>query len=91
MPMRRTSILLDPGLLAEVERIARRQGRPTSHVIREALEQYVKAQRELTRELPGFVGIGRGPGIGEPGEPQGSTESPRTTDTDAEPDPDRTA
>jgi metal-responsive CopG/Arc/MetJ family transcriptional regulator len=64
--MRRTSILIDPGLLAEAERIARRQGRPTSHVIREALEQYVNAEREQTRELPGFVGIGRGPGTDEP-------------------------
>ncbi len=88
--MRRTSILLDPGLLAEVERIARRQGRPTSHVFREALEQYVKAQRELTRELPGFVGIGHGPGIGEPGEPE-PTESPQSADTDTGRGSDRTA
>ena len=58
MPMRRTSILLDPGLLAELERLARRQGRPTAHVIREALEGYVSEQGEEKRSLPGFVGLG---------------------------------
>lgn len=62
MRMRRTSILLDPGLLAELERIARRQGRPTAHVIREALDQYVAARPAEERVLPAFVGIGRGPG-----------------------------
>jgi len=62
MPMRRTSILLDPGLLAELERLARRDGRPTSQVIREALEAYVEGRRDAGRSLPGFVGIGHGPG-----------------------------
>lgn len=61
MRMRRTSILLDPGLLAELERIARRQGRPTAHVIREALDGYVGAHAADGRTLPGFVGIGSGP------------------------------
>lgn len=62
MPMRRTSILLDPGLLAELERIARREGRPTSQVIREALDAYVADRVGAERNLPGFVGIARGPG-----------------------------
>lgn len=62
MHMRRTSILLDPGLLAELERLARRDGRPTSQVIREALQGYVDGRRDAERSLPGFVGIGRGPG-----------------------------
>lgn len=61
MHMRRTSILLDPGLLAELERISRREGRPTAHVIREALERYVAARAEEERTLPAFVGLGRGP------------------------------
>ena len=61
MPMRRTSILLDPGLLAELERIARRQGRPTAHVIRDALERHVAENGAEPRELPGFVGIGHTP------------------------------
>jgi hypothetical protein len=61
--MRRTSVLLDPQLLAELERLARRSGRPTSHVIREAMERYVaEAGEGTTRELPSFVGIGSGPG-----------------------------
>lgn len=60
--MRRTSILLDPGLLAELERLGRREGRPTAHVIREALEQYVATHGEEIRALPGFVGLGHGPG-----------------------------
>lgn len=59
--MRRTSILLDPGLLAELERIARREGRPTSQVIREALQGYVDARRGQERPLPGFVGLAHGP------------------------------
>jgi predicted transcriptional regulator len=74
--MRRTSILLDPGLLAELERIARRQGRPTAHVIREALEQYVTAHADEQRTLPAFVGLGRGP--------EGAVIS--VTPTPAEPD-----
>jgi metal-responsive CopG/Arc/MetJ family transcriptional regulator len=62
MHMRRTSILLDPGLLAELERLARRDGRPTSQVIREALQAYVDSRRDAERSLPGFVGLGHGPG-----------------------------
>lgn len=64
--MRRTSILLDPGLLAELERIARRQGRPTAHVIREALERYASEAREQHKALPGFVALGHGPGDAAP-------------------------
>lgn len=60
--MKRTSILLDPGLLAELERIARRRGVPTAQVIRGALEAFIAEQADGQRELPGFVGIGRGPG-----------------------------
>ena len=61
MHMRRTSILLDPGLLAELERLAHRDGRPTAHVIREALEAYVAQHAPDERTLPAFVGLGRGP------------------------------
>jgi hypothetical protein len=59
--MRRTSILVDPRILTELERLARVQGRPTAQVIREAMERYVADERK-TRELPGFVGLGSGPG-----------------------------
>jgi hypothetical protein len=61
--MRRTTIMLDPGVAAELERIARRQGRPTAHVIRDAMDRYVAEAREGdTTPLPAFVGIGQGPG-----------------------------
>lgn len=59
--MRRTSILVDPRVMTELEHIARSEGRPTAHLIREAMERYVTERRQ-PRELPGFVGIGRGPG-----------------------------
>jgi predicted DNA-binding protein len=63
--MHRTSILLDPGLLAELQRLARREGRPTSEVIRDALDAYVAGRRDTERALPGFVGIARGSGGGD--------------------------
>ena len=75
MRMRRTSILLDPGLFAELERISRREGRPTAHVIREALERYVATRAADERKLPAFVGLGRGPE--EP-----SSVAPAATDPD---------
>lgn len=48
--------------MAELEQLARRDGRPTSQVIREALDLYVAGRREERRTLPGFVGIAHGPG-----------------------------
>ena len=61
--MRRTSVLLDPAILTELEELARRQARPTAHLIREAMEQYVTGHRgEASVPLPSFVGIGHGPG-----------------------------
>jgi hypothetical protein len=63
--MRRTSILVDPLVMTELEQLARRDGRPTAHLIREAMERYVAERRDdasTPRELPAFVGIGQGPG-----------------------------
>jgi hypothetical protein len=62
--MRRTSILVDPRVMTELEQLAKRDGQPTAHLIREAMERYVAARREdeEPRALPGFVGIGQGPG-----------------------------
>ncbi len=55
--MRRTSVLLDPQILTELERLARRAGVPTSHVIREAMERYVAdAAGNADTALPSFVG-----------------------------------
>jgi hypothetical protein len=59
--MRRTSILVDPHILTELEQLARAQGRPTAHLIREAMERYVADERK-PRPLPAFVGMGSGPG-----------------------------
>jgi predicted transcriptional regulator len=59
--MRRTTILADPELLTNLEEIARRDGRPTSHVIREAMERYVVARRgEPSADLPILVGMFEG-------------------------------
>ena len=61
--MKRTTIMLDPALVSELERLARRSGRPTSHVIRESLERYVAEAREQEhRKLPSFVGMFAGSG-----------------------------
>jgi hypothetical protein len=50
--------MVEPAILAELERIARRTGRPTSHVIRESLERYVtEARQEDSKGLPSFVGM----------------------------------
>ena len=55
--------MLDPALLAELERLALRSNRPTSHVIRESLERYVAdAQERESRRLPSFVGMFAGGG-----------------------------
>ena len=55
--------MLDPALLTELERLARRSGRPTAHVIRESLERYVADAREQGgRTLPSFVGMFAGDG-----------------------------
>lgn len=59
--MRRTTILADPELLTNMEELARRDGVPTSHVIREAMERYVVARRDpSSAELPGLVGMFEG-------------------------------
>lgn len=58
--MRRTSILLDPGLLAELEGIAHRQARPTAQVIREALQRYVAEAGVERKALPAFIALGNG-------------------------------
>ena len=59
--MRRTTILADPELLTNMEELARRDGVPTSHVIREAMERYVVARRDASgAELPALVGMFEG-------------------------------
>jgi len=83
--MRRTSILVDPRVMTELEQLARRAGRPTAHLIREAMERYVTEQRQ-PRALPGFVGIGHGPGdVAEHAEEILERELPAHVEADAEP------
>ena len=61
--MKRTTIMVDQSVLAELDRLARRQRRPTAHLIRESLEKYVSNARLMEgTTLPAFVGIGDGPG-----------------------------
>ena len=61
--MKRTTIMVDESVLAELDRLARRQRRPTTHLIRESLEKYVSNARLMEgTTLPAFVGIGEGPG-----------------------------
>ena len=61
--MKRTTIMVDESILAELDRLARRQRRPTAHLIRESLEKYVSNARLMEgTTLPAFVGIGEGPG-----------------------------
>lgn len=89
--MKRTSILLDPGLLAELERLARREGVPTSQVIRRALGDYIASQEPEVRSLPAFIGLAKGPGgdvaeraeeilAREAGQPAGRPPSPGDDD-----------
>jgi hypothetical protein len=83
--MRRTSILVDPQVMTELERLARRAGKPTAHLIREAMERYVTERRQ-PRELPGFVGIARGPGdVAERAEEILELELPAHLEADADP------
>lgn len=62
--MKRTTILVEEAVYAELEAYAHRDGVPTAHLVREAMERYV-AEREKTAEpqpLPPFVGMFEGTG-----------------------------
>ena len=55
--MKRTTIQADEGLMLELEQLAYKQGKTTSHAIREALAEYiVRHQEEIT--LPTFFATG---------------------------------
>ena len=62
--MKRTSLLVEEETLARLAAIARRQGVPTSKVIREALGAYVVRQQAETGEagpLDALIGLIDGP------------------------------
>jgi hypothetical protein len=58
--MKRTTVMVDEGIYAELETFARRDGVSTGRLIREAMERYVTDRQERNpegeRELPSFVG-----------------------------------
>lgn len=55
--MKRTSIVADGALLAQVRSLARRRGVSSSEIIRCALNEYV-ARAQTRTALPSFVGKG---------------------------------
>jgi hypothetical protein len=57
--MKRTTLFLDPLVERDLRLFAERQGRSTASVVREALVQWVDAQREARVPRPGFVAMGR--------------------------------
>jgi len=58
--MKRTTIFIDESVEADLHALARRQQRPVAAVVREAVAQYVVAERQAASQSRlGFVGIGR--------------------------------
>lgn len=55
MPMKRTSLFLDDGIMAEVRRLAKRRGVSVATVVREALAAYVAEPTDKKR-LPSITG-----------------------------------
>jgi len=65
--MKRTTIFIDEAIEADLHALARRQQRPVAALVREAVEQYVVAERQAGPPRPGFVAIGRS-GVGDTAE-----------------------
>jgi hypothetical protein len=57
--MKRTTIFIEPQLERELQALARRSGRPMAAIVREAVAQYVAADRERRPARLGFVASGR--------------------------------
>lgn len=58
--MKRTTVFFDEQLEREIQALARRQKRPMASVVREAVEQYVVAERQTGGPSPySFVALGR--------------------------------
>jgi hypothetical protein len=57
--MKRTTIFIDESVQADLQALARRQQRPVAALVREAVAQYVVAERQALPSKLGFVGIGR--------------------------------
>jgi len=57
--MKRTTIFIEPQIERELQAMARRSGRPMAAIVREAVAQYVAADKESRPARPGFVASGR--------------------------------
>ena len=58
--MKRTTLFIDPELERELLALARRNGQSMAAIVREAVAQYVAADREATRSRRlGFIAAGR--------------------------------
>ena len=52
-------MFLEPGVERDLQLIARREGRSTAAVVREALGAYITARKSERARRPGFVAAGR--------------------------------
>ena len=57
--MKRTTIFIEPQLERELQALARRSGRPMAAIVREAVAQYIAADKERRPSRLGFVASGR--------------------------------
>jgi hypothetical protein len=57
--MKRTTIFIEPELERELQALARRSGRPMAAIVREAVAQYVAADKDRRPVRLGFVASGR--------------------------------
>jgi predicted transcriptional regulator len=57
--MKRTTIFIEPQLERELQALARRRGRPMAAIVREAVAQYVTADKERRPSRLSFVASGR--------------------------------
>ena len=57
--MKRTTIFIEPQVERELQALARRSGRPMAAIVREAVAQYVAAEKARRPARLGFVASGR--------------------------------
>jgi len=57
--MKRTTIFIEPQLERELQALARRSGKPMAAIVREAVAQYVAADKQRRPSRLGFVASGR--------------------------------
>ena len=55
--MKRTTVQIDQVLYMDLQQLAEQKGKTPTHVIREALAEYVVANREVSK-LPSFAALG---------------------------------